>query len=68
MSKADTENGLRLTARPPLYQFTYKTTGRWAGSNSGVYLFDYQGEPHWFATDGYSAMLTPALDYTEAEA
>jgi hypothetical protein len=32
-----------------------------AWSNCAVHLFDHHGRPHWFATDGYSAMLTPAL-------
>ncbi|MBZ9752974.1 hypothetical protein K7W42_19230 [Deinococcus sp. HMF7604] len=52
--------GLPLTARPPLFQFTH--SGRYVWSNCGVFLLDYRGQPHWFATDGYSAMLTPALD------
>lgn len=60
MSKKEV-SGLALTARPPLHQFTFPTEGRLAWSNSGVHLFDHQGEPYWFATDGYSAMLTPAL-------
>lgn len=52
--------GLPLTAQPPLYQFTGGGhTIAW--SNAAVFLFDHLGRPHWFAIDGYSAMLTPAL-------
>lgn len=61
MSKAAPPSGFPLTTLPPLYQFTFPTERGYAWSNSGVYLLDYQGEPHWFATDGISAMLTPAL-------
>ena len=58
--KRDTPAGLPLTAQPPLYQFT-NSGHSIAWSNCAVHLFDHHGRPHWFATDGYSAMLTPAL-------
>lgn len=60
MPRREPPTGLPLTAQPPLYQFTGGGhTIAW--SNAAVFLFDHFGRPHWFATDGYSAMLTPAL-------
>lgn len=60
-------SGLPLTARPPLHQFT-QAGYKHVWTCAGVYLFDMEGEPHWFATDGYSAMLTPAVHTEEAGA
>lgn len=61
MVERKTPAGLPLTAQLPLYQFT---NGRHTIllSNCAVYhLFNCHGRRHWFATDGYSAMLTPSL-------
>lgn len=51
--------GLRLSALPPVYEFTHHTD--FVYGSAAVFLLDHDSEPHWFATDGYSAMLTPAL-------
>lgn len=51
--------GLRLSALPPVYEFTHHSDYVYA--TAAVWLFQHEGKPHWFATDGYSAMLTPAL-------
>ncbi|GAA4002152.1 hypothetical protein GCM10022631_10990 [Deinococcus rubellus] len=51
--------GLRLSALPPVYEFSHHSDYVYA--TAAVWLFQHQGKPHWFATDGYSAMLTPAL-------
>jgi hypothetical protein len=60
MTTPQLPTGLRLSALPPVYEFTQPGYAI-AWSCAGVFLFDYHGRPHWFATDGYSAMLTPAL-------
>ncbi len=60
MRTADQIPGYRLTSLPPVYQFTHLQS-RWAWSTAGVFLIMHEGLPHWFATNGYSAMLTPAL-------
>ncbi|KQR33152.1 hypothetical protein [Deinococcus sp. Leaf326] len=60
MPRKEPPTGLPLTAQPPLYQFT-NSSDKLAWSNAAVFLFDLHGKPHWFASDGYSAMLTPAL-------
>ena len=57
--------GFRLSALAPVYEFTNHTD--WVYSGGAVFLMDHDGSPHWFATDGYSAMLTPAL-HDEANA
>lgn len=61
MPRREPPTGLPLTAQPPLYQFTRGGYASIAWSNGAVFLFDLYGKPHWFASDGYSAMLTPAL-------
>lgn len=51
--------GLRLSALPPVYEFTNHSDYVFAAA--AVFLMQHDSEPHWFATDGYSAMLTPAV-------
>lgn len=60
MKRSDLPAGYPLTARPPLRQFTRDSRICWSGA--GVFLFDYQSQPYWFATNGHSAILTPAMD------
>lgn len=59
MSRTPDIPGLRLSALPPVYEFTHHAD--FVYGSGAVFLLDHDGEPHWFATDGYSAMLSPAL-------
>ncbi|WP_295823206.1 hypothetical protein [uncultured Deinococcus sp.] len=59
MTRAPHPTGLRLNATAPVYDFTRH--GDFISTGNAVFLLEHVGNPHWFATDGYSAMLTSAL-------
>lgn len=58
MNSSEIPAGLRLSALPPVYAFTRHKDFVFSGG--AVFLFQHEGEPHWFATDYYSAMLATA--------
>lgn len=58
MTNSELPSGLRLSALAPVYAFTRHRDFVFSGG--AVFLFQHNGEPHWFATDYYSAMLATA--------